>query len=270
MLPAPVPCRRVCLSWSVLFLVFLALILFSCTSAPDETNRTESNRSGDELIRGLRPRDGQAVFLGVSPRLHNRDNEYDQALLHAAEQASRYTRIAARYQLVTQRGGGSVGHIDEISADWDHHLADQLLETMSVLDSVQDSSGTFLLATSPRIPPAPPVVIPETHHQDEPPWISRPPEIPGFIVTVGITRRSRRIRDSLDTADQDALQEILLQAGSTVRMIQDRRDVDRVGTMETTTAAQNAEATLQQFLVLARHASADGTYFYSLVAAREE
>jgi hypothetical protein len=280
-----------------LVVIVLSLFLLSCASAPDAAEPApapaeapaeasppdsaaaaaattapppEQPFSLDAVMRDLTPRAGHPLFLGVSQRLRNRENELDLAILHAAEQASRYTRMFARYQIVTQRGGGSVGYLDDIRADWDAAFADQLAESVEIVAQYQDEVGTYVVASAPGIPPAPAVALGELHGAGEPAWVSRPPVIPGFIVTVGATRRSHRIRDSLDTADQDALKEILLQARSTVRMIEDRRDVDRVGTMETTTAAQNAEAILRQFLVLARYAPPDGGYYYSLVIAREE
>ncbi|TVR70274.1 MAG: hypothetical protein EA427_06250 [Spirochaetaceae bacterium] len=254
----------------------LALGVLSCASSPDRSPAPTPPEEPvqpptlDVVMRDLTPRAGRPLFLGVSPRLHNREDEVNLALLHAAEQASRYTRMFARYRFVTQRGGGAVGYLDDIQADWDAAFADELVQRVEALETFRDEQGTYVVATVDGIPPAPVVEIDTLHGPGEPEWVSRPPVIPGFIVTVGATRRSRRIRDSLDTADQDALKEILLQAQSTVRMIEDRRDIDRVGTLETTTAAQEAEAVLRQFLVLARYAPPDGGYYYSLVVAREE
>lgn len=257
--------------------LLIVFALLSCASSPDQS-RTPAPASPapeqrfvlDEVMRDLTPRAGQPLFLGVSPPLHDREAEMARAVLHVAEQASRYTRMFAQYQFVTRRGGGTFGYLDNIQADWDATYADSLIDSVRVLQAGQDNMGTYVIATVEGIPPAPPVELGDIHGPGEPAWVSRPPEIPGFIVTVGATRRSRRIRDSIDTADEDALKEILLQTRSTVRMIEDRRDIDRVGTVETTTAAQNAEATLRQFLVLARYSPPDGRYYYSLVAAREE
>lgn len=258
--------------------VFSALVMVSilaCASAPE----TEQTRVApqparpsvlDGMMRELAPRSGTPRFLGVSPRMHNRDDEEDRAILHVAEQASRYIRMAARYQLVTQREGRSIGFLENIDAAWDEQLADQLVESVTVLRTHRDDQGTFVLASVSGLPTVPVLVPDAGRTTGEPEWISRPPEIPGFLVTVGVSRRSHRLRDSLDTADQEALKEILLEARSTVRLMEERVDVDRVGTLQTIRAAQNAEALLRQFLVLSRYASSDGRYYYSLVIAREE
>lgn len=220
----------------------------------------------------LRPRDGRPIFLGVANRLRNREDEETAALLHAAEQASRYTRIAAQYRYVSQRSGRSIGYVDDIDAQWDAGLADRLVESMEVLQSWQDNDGTYVLATVDELPAPPPVstLSVAAAAGTEPSWISQTPVIPGYLVSIGISQRSMRFRDSLDTADQEALKSVLLQAGATVRMIQDAQAVERRGTREMVTSAEEASTVFRRFYVLARHASSDGRYYYSLVVAQEE
>lgn len=220
----------------------------------------------------LRPHDGRPVFLGVSNRLRNRDEEEPAALLHAAEQASRYVRIAAQFRYVSQRSGRSIGYLDDIDAQWDASLADRLIESMEVIRTVRDEEGTYVLASVDGVPAPPPVDILDLSDSSgtEPRWVSLPPTVPGYIASVGISQRSMRFRDSLDTADQEALKSVLLQAGATVRLIQDAQAVERQGTREMVTSAEDASAVLRSFYVLARYASPDGRYYYSLVVAREE
>jgi hypothetical protein len=236
------------------------------TGTPTDT----SARSLDSAMRDLSPRSGRPVFLGVSPRLRNRDEEEPAAVLHVAEQASRYTLMAARYRMLVQRETRSLGFLDDIQVDWDAALADRLVESVEVLETIRDDQGTYVIAQVDNVPPAPSVTIGRPAGDEVPAWISTPPEIPGFVVTVGITQRSRRLRDSVDTADQEALKELLLQMGSTIRLMEERRDVERMGTLDATTSDQVAEAMVRQFLVLARYSSPDGRYYYSLVVARDE
>lgn len=251
------------------------LLVLGCASQPEEKPREVSRErtvatSLDMLMSDLTPRDSRPVFLGISPRLRDRDEEEDRAILHVAEQASRYTRLAARYRLITQRGGRSADLLDDIITDWDPDYAETLVEHVEVLQSFQDHQGTYIVAAVSQVPPAPQVQLGGSARGGEPEWVNRPPAIPGFLVTVGTTLRSHRLRNSIDIADQDALKDILLLSGASVRSLEDRRDVDRVGTFEQTIGAQEASAVLSQFLVLARHTSADGRYFYSLVVARED
>lgn len=219
----------------------------------------------------LRPRDGRPVFLGVANRLRNRDDEETAAVLHAAEQASRYVRIAAQYRYVAQRAGRSIGYVEDIDAQWDASLADRLAESAEILESRQNNDGTYVLVSVDGVPAPPPMdAIPVAAAGGEPRWVSQPPVIPGYLVSVGISQRSMRFRDSLDTADQEALKSVLLQAGATVRLIQDAQAIERRGTREMVTSAEDASAVFRSFYVVARYATPDERYYYSLVVAREE
>lgn len=222
----------------------------------------------EALMRDLSPLGGQPRFLGVSGRLRNRDDELAAALVHAAEQASRYSAIAARYRFVAQRSGRTVGFVDDLDVGWDASLADRLVETMDVVAVEQDGDGTYVVATTAAVPPPPPVTV-DAPRRGEPSWVASPPAIPGYIVAVGVSRRSLRFRDSVDTADEQALSAVVQQASATVRLVQDERTRNNAGTAETVTTSQEAEAELRQFYVVARHASEDRQYYYSLVVARE-
>lgn len=238
------------------------------SQAPD-TARSGPLPPAERLMRDLAPRGGRAVFLGIAPRLRDREDEETAALLHAAEQASRYERMSAEYSYVGQRGSSQIGYVEDISATWSGERADQLLETMEVLATERDNEGTYVLATTAAIPPAP-RLAPLGDQGGEPAWVRSPPRIPGHLVAVGVADRSRRVRDSVDRADQDALRELLLQSGATLRIVQDTRDVEGVGTADRVTAAQAAEAAFVGFYVLARYATGDGRFYYSLAIAREE
>jgi hypothetical protein len=246
----------------------------AAAAAEESSLRDRSDRSDRlALMADLTPRDGRPVFLGVSGRLRNRDTEYDAAVLHVAEQASRYVRFFAEYRYITETTTGSVGYLDDITGRWDADFADSLIEEVEVIREVQDNEGTYVLGTVTGIPSAPAVpALPSTDGSDgaHPAWVDTPPRIPGHITVVGITTPSRRFRDSLDRADQEALKEILLNTGTTVRMIEDLRDRDRQGTSMTVTSSQEAAATLRSFYVLARYMSPDRRYYYSLAVAREE
>lgn len=259
----------------------LVIVLTGCVSAPSGgsagTSRaatgTSVSRDGavlHALMRDLTPAGGAARFLGVAPRSFDRESEYDAAVLHVAEQASRYVRMAARYKLVTQRGSAAYGSLEDIEGQWDARLADELVARVQVVATEQDSDGTYVVATVDGVPPAPPVPALDIPRRGEPSWVSRPPTLPGYIVAVGLSLRSRRLRDSVDLADQEALTQVLLQAGATVRLVEDRREVEGAGVQRTVTAAEEASAVLRQFHVLSRWASDDGLYYYSLVIAREE
>lgn len=223
-----------------------------------------------ELMRDLTPQGSQPLFFGVANRLQNRDEELDAAILHVAEQASRYVRIRASYQFISERNTNSIGYLDNIDTMWDTEFADSLVESVEILQEQQDNAGTYILATVEGVPAAPAISGVQPSSGGEPSWVNNPPVIPGYLTAVGVINPSRRFRDSLDRVDQEALKGLLQQTGTTIRMIEDRRDEERRGTQMQVTTAQEANATLRGFYVLARYATQDKRYFYSLAIAREE
>ena len=260
-------------------LVGILMLAVSCTTTPagrdaspaassGSPSTTSSSFSSDlkalqELSADLRPQAGVPRFVGVADRRLDRSEEEAEAVRHVAEQASRYVRIAARYRYVSQRDSTGIGYVDEIDTGWDESLADSLEDDVDIQRTVQLHDGTIVIATVAGLPgsgEAPP--LPAA-------WTSRPPEVPGYFTAVGTAQRRRRLRSSVDAADQEALTAVLLQAGSTVRLIEDRRSVERRGTTGMVTSAEEAEATLAEFHVIARAVSDDGQYLYSLAVARE-
>jgi hypothetical protein len=260
--------------------VVVGALFASCTSTPPEAvdpaaetvSAQAATVDSPYSVPDLTPRDGQPLFLGVSNRLRNRDDEVAAAVTHAAEQASRYLRIAARYQLVSQRGSEGIGYLENIDAQWDADLASRIAESVEVRDVRQIAEGTLVVVSFPELPGAP-QILPGTINATgggAPGWVRTTPEVPRHLVGVGTTQRSRTLRDTIDGADEEALKAVLLQAGSTVRMVEDRRSMERRGTTGTVTADETAEAVLTGFAVVARYVSPDGRYHYSLAIAREE
>ena len=223
-----------------------------------------------ELMRDLTPRNGSAVFLGVAVRLQDREEERDAALFHVAEQASRYVRIRASYRFISERNTNSIGYLDDIDVAWDTDYTDSLVESVEVVFETQDHAGTYVLGTVPGLPAPPPSARIAVAREGEPEWINDHPRIRGFLTAVGVATPNRRFRDSVDRADQEALKGLLQQVGTTVRMIEDRRDEERTGIQTRVTTVQEAEATLFNFYVLSRYATPDRRYYYSLAIAKEE
>ncbi len=233
--------------------------------------RELTDSAGPEMMmQDLTPVDGNALFLGVAMRLRNREKERDTAILHVAEQASRYVRLQAAYRFISQSDTGGIGYLDDVNAVWDAEYADSLVDSVEVLRESSDAVGTYILGYVPGLPSPPSLPSIGYTGSEEPRWIATPPSVSGYLTTVGVTTPSRRLRDSLDRADQEALVGLLQQTGTTVRMIEDRRERERTGTEMTVTTEQRADATLRGFYVLARYASPNGRYYYSLAIAREE
>jgi hypothetical protein len=165
-----------------------------------------------------------------------------------------------------------VGYLDDISTQWNPDLARELTDSVEIISSTRTDSATLVIAQVAGLPPAPDLRhIDVTGDAQTPPdWVTRTPEVPGYLVAVGTTQQRRTVRDTVDFTDQEALKAILIQTGSTLRMVEDRRSVERRGTAGSVTSAEEARATLAGFYIVARYATADGRYHYSLAIAREE
>ncbi len=250
------------------------LALSACASSPEplappsETESIEDSTVSDDL----RPQNGIPVFLGVSNRQRDRDQEEAEAIRHVAEQASRYVRTSAIYQYVSQRGTDGIGYLDDIITDWDEQAADELVDSVEVLSARRTEAATIITARVSGLPPAPPMdhISLAGDGDVAPRWVSSTPEVPGYLVAVGTAQRRRTLRDTIDATDEEALKAILIQTGSTLRMVEDRRSVERRGTTGTVTSAEEARATLSGFQVVARYMTSNGRYHYSLAVAREE
>lgn len=232
---------------------------------------TRSQSSAARAVTNFGGATAEQVFVGVSPPLRDRSDEEAAAILHVAEQASRARRIVARYRYISQRDGGSVGYLEDIVADWDADYADTLVDSVVVQSVLETPLGTVVHATVPEVDVAP-INFDAASATGEglPTWVNQTPRIDGYLVAVGASQRNRRLRDSVDNADQEALKGLLLQSGTTLRMVEDRRDVERVGTTGQVTSAEEATAALRDFRIIARYVTEDERYYYSLAVAREE
>lgn len=261
----------------------LALLTFSCASLPGGGDLAPSGEGRvspggarsiggpEELITDLSPRDGKPVFLGIAARRRNREDEELDAIRHVAEQASRYGRLGARYAVSSRRTSRRTAMIDDVITQWDEDGVDALMEDVTVVQSFSDNAGTYILATVDGLS-APPADVGSWPHRQtgEPSWVTQPPELPGYLVAVGVEQRRRDFRDSMDSVDQAALTELLLQSGATIRLRNESRTVDGVGTKEEAVSFQEASTVLRGFYVVARYASSDGRTVYSLAVAQEE
>ena len=254
----------------------ITLLMLSCATMPVGApapggGSGRSVRGPEELITDLSPRDGKPVFLGVGARRRDREDEELDAVRHVAEQASRYMRLGARYRVAAQRTSRRTATIDDVITQWDESRVEAIMEDVTILQSFSDNAGTYILATVDGLPAPPSGVGSWPHRQTgEPPWVTQPPELSGYLVAVGVEQRRRDFRDSMDSADQAALTELLLQSGATIRSRNESRTVDSVGTQEQGVSYQEASTVLRGFYVVARYASSDGRTVYSLAVAREE
>lgn len=250
-------------------------LLAGCVSAPYNdpstvaTSEATPPTTSIDILNDPGSWQGRAVFVGVAQRRRDRDQEPAIAVRHAAEQASRFTGLSASYRVVTQSAGSDQFVVDRISTIWDEALPEALIERAEVLDVVSTDDATYVRVAFDRLtaPPFGPIDT-ALDRSGVPRWALEPPEIDGYFVGVGITLRGSTVRRSVDRADENALQDIVQQVETSVRLVQADRDTGRTGTRNLTTTALSSEAELVEFYIVARYADTDSRYYYSLALAR--
>ena len=208
------------------------------------------------------PDEGNPVFCGVAARQLDRDEEKQRALEDAARQASMYFGLIGQAKFLKQKTTGSIGYLQDIDIGYDEELAAQLVDRLEVILEYQDSRSTFVKAVLPSISMDAVPYNAGTLPQKTPVWILNPPEIPGKLVGVGVAQMKRLASDSIATADEKAVEELLTQISTKIQTIQSERTIDSVGTLHDTTSLEVAKAELDGYYVLSRWQ--EGNYYYTL------
>lgn len=208
------------------------------------------------------PDEGNPVFCGVSARQLDRDEEKQRALEDAARQASMYFGLIGQAKFLKQKTTGSIGYLRDIDIGYDEELAAQLVDRLEIILEYQDRRSTFVKVILPSITmEAVPYNLGPIPGKS-PAWILTPPEIPGKLVGVGVAQRKRLPSDSIATADEKAVEELLAQVSIQIQTIQSERTIDSVGTLHDTTSLEVAKAELDGYYVLSRWQ--EGNYYYTL------
>lgn len=233
-------------------------------STPEFTILESAECSTASLMWNTLPVDGTPLVFTSHARLMDRDEEQEKALLYAAKQAAFYFGLAGEATFLKQKDAGGIGYLQSIDIRFDENRAEQLLEDIEIVKGCRDARGTYLVV---RIPSMSVDSIPYTPKRDSegrPAWIKHPPEIPEKIVGVGVAQRKRFFSDSIKTADERAVEELLRQSSANIKMIQQERTVEGSGTAHGVTSLETAKAELDRFYILSRWRSGD--YFYTLAA----
>lgn len=208
------------------------------------------------------PDEGNPVFCGVSARQLDRDEEKQRALEDAARQASMYFGLIGQAKFLKQKTTGSIGYLQDIDIGYDEELAAQLVDRLEIILEYQDSRYTFVKVVLPSITMDAVPYNAGPLPGKTPAWILTPPEIPGKLVGVGVAQRKRLTSDSIATADEKAVEELLTQVSTKIQTIQSERTIDSVGTLHDTTSLEVAKAELDGYYVLSRWQ--EGNYYYTL------
>ena len=253
---------------AVVVLAALLSLFFAC-----QTNRGNRSFGLPEQLgisRGFSydsyPIDGSAVFFSASDRLLNREEEVDICLQRAAVQAAQFYTVDFTVKLVKKRIGRVSGAWENIELHWDRELEEKLKDDLELIRVVQHNTGTYAFARlrTARIEELPRGLRNEIGRLE---WINNPPKIPDFYSAVGIAQRKRSFADSVQSADRNAMAELVRQVTSEVKSQQDVKSGAN-STLLLETSYEVASVAITGFYVLHRFVSDDSNYFYSLAICR--
>ncbi len=229
---------------------------------------TQFPRAGrDSLMADTAPRSGVPMFFACSPRLSDREAELDFCLTEAAGQASRFVAVEAEAQIYREKGGVSSGMVRAMSVRFDPELAESLKQDLVLLESARDDEGTCALYSLPTRSLSI-GFAPAASRKGEPAWIAQPPDIPGYLVGVGSSPRKRLFGDSVNAADEKALEELIKQISLNIVSGSLSYTAQGMGSWGKETGTEYSKAVVSGFYILARFRSEGGDTFYSLAVLR--
>ena len=267
--------------FQTLSIVFLILMLFlsGCATEPEQI-KTEKITDNDpaatvlpaktslhnsppkEWIWSTVPVNGHPVFFAVSGLRADRKEEKTYCLQSAAIQAAQFEKISGASELRMQKSNIHFGRLENSEVFYNYEQARYFYDRLEVLEEYTDEKGTYVLATLPDIS----LDIPFTprYINGEPTWIASPPDIPGFITSVGVVKMHRTFPDSLAAADKAAFMELLnilfgyVEAESAERVTANSSSVSSQGY---TTTGITAEGDIVNFYILARWRDKNLNYY---------
>ena len=254
----------------------LLFFLFSCTSvdSPEDTrvpvtiHETPIDFSGAGFNKYLKtyPSKGSPVFFASVQRMSDREKEKAAALLNASEQASKYIAVKAVSKFYSEKLNSSIKYMHDLDVLWDRELALDMIDRLEVLQVSQDTYGTYLTSTLPDYSLGSIPWMNITASETSPSWTNLIPEIPGYIVSVGIALQTGYVADSFKAADNQALEDLARQIS--VDIISGRKVIENgIGTAALLTNYEESEVVIPGFYILERWRSPDAHYYYSLAIA---
>lgn len=260
-------------------LILLPFFTFSCTTTKPSASvggaaEEIKNIPLEEVMAGSTgrlwtslPEEGNPVFLGFADNMFYDENEEASALQDAAMYAALYFYLDGETGFLDYRKG----QFTYLEVQYKPSLVPELAERLEVIDMHQDKNGTVLLAKLPDIsvPSYGYNPIPKGRAgSKEPEWVSSIPEIPGYIVSVGVTDRRATLKQSVLAADKQALSEMLRQLTIKTKA-GELEQTTSIGQVTKSATSQIARAELNGMYILARWHSNNGRYYYSLAVCPE-
>jgi hypothetical protein len=260
---------------------FLSLIAFlnGCAGAPGPVNDpvgvngTENHPLSSSFAAGERgelttlPVDGSPVFLGISENRFYDADELDDALEYAARQAVRYERIFGEAGVLDTRKGP----YSYVEADYDESRVGELEDRLEIIDRHTDVRGTVIRAVLPGASLDLDIeagkMVPRRGSL-YPSWTVDIPDIPGYLVSLGIADKRFALTESVRAADEEALMGLLSLISVEIEAVRAETPTE-IGRVSRRVISQTASAEITGLYVPVRWQSEDGRYFYSLAVCPE-
>jgi hypothetical protein len=264
--------RSLALSGRVVVILLFSLLLFlpGCAGQVSQgavktaqTGSFVSAGSSLTLLGDTWSRDGVPLFWGSSKRLYDREEEWLGALENAASQAARYVGVTGLSRFYSERSSQGKGYLGDFQSEWNRTLEPGILEELEEVQRFQDEDGSYILV---RWPGGVKLSLQGSSPADrgKPAWVSQTPVIPGYRVSTGTVQRKRHIIDSIQAADDKALEEMVKQIELEVTSQRNTLDLGSQGSGSVESSLEVAQAYVQGFYILARWHEPDGSSYYAL------
>ncbi len=249
--------RRGAVLYSPMF--FLAAVFLAC--APLQLYAAASCSaagSTDEIIEfanTVQQSRNEVLLFSTVSRKADRSSEEFLALYQAAEQVAMMQGILVKSSLILFDTGSRIDYAGRVDVDFGD--PSQFLDQMTVVRTLQNADGTYMVS---RWDAAPPSI--QTPRVRTPDWIRKPPEQAGFLFAVGTVQR-RTLEDfSFREADQQAFAEL----SNTLlnRTYEGTIDLQTGGFGYAAVTEQKSEVFIRGARIIARWRDAEKQNYYSL------
>ena len=208
----------------------------------------------------LCPDNGHPQFFAFCPRLLIRENELQNCLEKVAIQASKYKTLSVNAGAFSQKRSFLSRYLRSMDVEYDQDLAEQLLSDFVIVREYSDENGTYMVAK--LLAETIDSFLCDTMSDQEPgSWIAGTVEIEGYYTAIGIARRRRLLSDSLEASDNNAIFELSNQISSTIASGMNR---------DQWFGYESIDVQIEGLYILARLASEDKRYYYSLAVCSKE
>lgn len=182
-------------------IVFLLSVLFTTCAGLNLpfsflNNQQEETPSAETPFLSSFPERGSLVFIGAAGRRSNSDETLFLALLNAAERVEMFKRVSGEYAIENYVGSGAFDYTynTATSLTYNKEGASQYIDSLKYdpeTDTMLYENTLFVRTVYSASLSSPVNYKPVYKGQDKKPtWIESLPEIDGYEVVVGVSRRS--------------------------------------------------------------------------------